>query len=238
MKTKTKKPVNILNDVNEIIYNMFVENTGAHIADSGGAYGRHHERNRAKAKQDFIFAPSVTYEIWGREKTKVKTSENISITVNCYQYLINNDFKIDDICKRFNKMNINSKDWGFDGAYGVCEKAGNYLVSLGAEISDGFNTYNDSAQFLSQVIQGHRVTIGDEVYYILQVHQGCDVRGGYTDARLFKLNKYQDYINPIEVRGVINDKPVDTGYNGWSLTDEVGNFVKLKKDNNVIDLYI
>ena len=26
------------------------------------------------------------------------------------------------------------------------------------------------------------------MYVLLQIHNGCDVRGGYTDAKLFKLN--------------------------------------------------
>ena len=38
---------------NELIYSMLVENTGSHMCDSGGAYGRHHERNASKTIEDF-----------------------------------------------------------------------------------------------------------------------------------------------------------------------------------------
>ena len=41
-------------------------------------------------------------------------------------------------------------------------------------------------------MQGHHLEFGDENYALIQIHQGADVRGGYTDAKLFKLNDYAE----------------------------------------------
>ncbi|MEM4067488.1 MAG: hypothetical protein QXV17_11605 [Candidatus Micrarchaeaceae archaeon] len=52
-----------------------------------------------------------------------------------------------------------------------------------------FNTYEHDGSILSQVLQGIIFSDADEndFYIILQVHNGCDVRGGYTFPRIFKL---------------------------------------------------
>ena len=39
-----------------------------------------------------------------------------------------------------------------------------------------------------QCLQGANLTINNEEYILIQIHNGADVRGGYTDAKLFKLN--------------------------------------------------
>jgi len=33
---------------------------------------------------------------------------------------------------------------------------------------------------------------GEESYVLLQIHNGADARGGYTDAKLFKVNDYSE----------------------------------------------
>ena len=69
-----------------------------------------------------------------------------------------------------------------------------------------FNTYNGGSD-LSQVLQGAWLEDADgDTYLLLQIHGGCDVRGGYTDAKLFKtsddwvIHPYiQDYIDSCEI---------------------------------------
>jgi hypothetical protein len=48
------------------------------------------------------------------------------------------------------------------------------------------NTYNWE-NLLSQVLQYVQIDADDETYLILQIHNGCDVRGGYTAPRIFKV---------------------------------------------------
>src|SRR4051794_30643908 len=46
-------------ETDEILAGMFTENTGSHMMDSGGAYGRNWERNRDRTVDDFLTAPEV-----------------------------------------------------------------------------------------------------------------------------------------------------------------------------------
>jgi hypothetical protein len=38
-------------------------------------------------------------------------------------------------------------------------------------------------------LQGSWVEINGDVYLLLQIHGGCDARGGYTNAKLFTTNE-------------------------------------------------
>ena len=50
-------------------------------------------------------------------------------------------------------------------------------------------------------MQGNELTLegeyGEEKYLLLQIHGGADVRGGYTDARLFKLADHAEFYNVV-----------------------------------------
>ena len=98
------------------------------------------------------------------------------------------------------------------------------------------NTYNYENN-LSQVLLFRVFVINNEPYVLLQIHGGCDVRGGYTDIKCFKLEGYLTG-NP-DVYGTINDIEVSNTYNGWSLTDESGDDLELKENNDIsLDFYI
>ena len=93
----------------------------------------------------------------------------------------------------YNELSIN------ETTYGISKKAANYLnKNYQSQIEYTFNTYNGESD-LSQVLQGSRIKIfvdGQyEDYYLIQIHNGCDVRGGYTDAKLFKANQWSDAIH-------------------------------------------
>ena len=170
---------------NELIYSMLVENTGSHMCDSGGAYGRHHERNASKTIEDFEKEP---------EEEIIVGKYGLERNVSVYHYL--NGMCLDNICREFNELNTNPDDWEADDEdgylYGVSREAWDYLkCSFDVEIERGFNTYNGDSD-LSQTLQGSTLTINDEYYYLIQIHGGCDVRGGYTDAKLFACDIYSD----------------------------------------------
>ena len=170
---------------NELIYSMLVENTGSHMCDSGGAYGRHHERNASKTIEDFEKEA---------EEEIIVGKYGLERNVSVYHYL--NGLTTDNICREFNELNTNPDDWEADDEdgylYGVSREAWDYLkCSFDVEIERGFNTYNGDSD-LSQTLQGSTLTINDEYYYLIQIHGGCDVRGGYTDAKLFACDTYSD----------------------------------------------
>jgi len=179
-----------MNKEQRLIYKMLIENTGTHMLDSGGAYGRNWERNQKKSIKDFISENEEDYYF----------SDNGEIyrTVSVFHYL--SGLELDELCDNFNKRNSNTKDWDGElspneNIYGVSTKAANYLnKNYDVEIEYTFNTYNYDSD-LSQVLQGSRLQLNGETYYLIQIHNGCDVRGGYTDAKLFKANKWSDNIH-------------------------------------------
>jgi hypothetical protein len=82
------------------------------------------------------------------------------------------------------------EDW--DHLYGISAEAGQWLQSKGAEIEAPCNTYN-SGNLLSQDLLYKPVQFEadpGEYYVLLQLHNGCDARGGYTDAKLFKFAEH------------------------------------------------
>jgi hypothetical protein len=152
----------------EILAGMLTENTGSHMLDSGGAYGRNWERNKGRDVVSFIDAPAVNVTEYG-------------IDLDLFHYLreriefmpeIQSEF--DDFCN----MEENQKtDW-YTLMDEWCEKYPTDWVR-------GFNSYNYDC-LLSQTIQGNYFEYEGEVYLMLQIHGGCDVRGGYTAPKIFR----------------------------------------------------
>lgn len=218
------------NRVEKLIYKMFTESTGAHILDSGGIYGRHWEKNQKLSFKEAMKLPDVTHEIYEYKDGKCE----LNVTVNVFKYLISCNLELDEICDKFNAIQKKSNDWDAEEFYGVSKKAEEYLKTLDVNVESEWNTYNDSVQYLSQVLQGSYIEIDQERYVLLQIHQGCDVRGGYTDAKLFKLGYWSEgYLRPCDIYGTIDGVSVDNLYNGSSFTDENGNDVEITKESKI-----
>lgn len=168
--------------IKQTIFNMLTENTGKHMLDSGGAYGRNWERNHSKTLDDFENEPEAVLVI-----DQWKDGQySFDITVSLYHKLTR-VLALDDLCKEFNDMPVENWESNY---YGVSSEGFEWLETVGFTAKgEAFNTYNWSANF-SQVMQGQLLDLNDETYVLLQIHGGCDVRGGYTDAKLFKLDGY------------------------------------------------
>ncbi len=214
--------------VKKLVYELLTTNTGAHPLDSGGAYGRHWERNAKKSIDDFNNEPQAVLEIkkWGDDKYDAYPR------ISLYHYLCN-VLHLDDLCNEYNALPVD--DWDSDDYYGVSAAGEKWLKDKGFEpIGDTFNSYNGDS-CLSQVIQGETFKLGFDYYCLLQVHQGCDIRGGYTDAKLFKLEEeYQLYEESCSFSlGESDDDILDyrngewTNYEGYSLDyDDIASKVK------------
>lgn len=223
MKTFNRKVVE------RVVYKMLVENTGKALCDSGDAYGRHWQKNALKTLAHFRKEPAVS---WDDE----------DYTISLFHYLTRG-LDINPTCEVFNKKFVPTKDWESD-FYGVSKAGAAWLADLGMKESRTFNSYNGESS-LSQVIQGTWLISGKGCnipdYLLLQIHQGCDVRGGYTDARLFYVPNYDEGALSEDVYGIVIKKNgaggegirVDNTYNGISLTDEDGKSVEIGKDDVV-----
>lgn len=165
-------------DTQKKVFEMLIENTGSHFLDSGGAYGRNWQRNQAKTIDDFANEPEELIQLDMKYK-------EICRTISVFHYL--SDLELDDICERFNNINENADNWEADAdIYGVSTEAWEDLTELNeVEVERSWNTYNGESD-LSQVLQGSTLEINGEGYFLIQIHGGCDVRGGYTNARLFR----------------------------------------------------
>jgi hypothetical protein len=162
---------------------MLTENTGRHLLDSGGTYGRHWERNQGKTIGKFMREPDEFYSWDGKYLYR---------TVSVFHYL--SGLGLDDVCRQFNRKNKREGNWDADDVYGVGEKTWAWLKeNHEVDVDRTWNTYNGDSD-LSQVLQGANLKIDGDDYVLIQVHGGCDVRGGYTDAMLFKCD-YDGMIN-------------------------------------------
>jgi hypothetical protein len=170
MQTVTKK-------TEDIIYEMLTENTGGSILDSGGAYGRNWERNQKKTLEDFKKQPYA----WIESKYGI-------VSKSLFWHLVDHLTPDELLTAYFNKFAELNPD---DGYYELMEL---WLDSLGVGPEDdfysarwAFNSYNFENWLPNQTIQGAFFRLNDEDHLILQVHGGCDVRGGYTKPRVFTL---------------------------------------------------
>lgn len=172
-----------MSKLDNLIHSMLTENTGRHFLDSGGAYGRNWQRNQGKSVQDYIDSPSATLEVskWERDG---KENWDLSVTLSLFHHLRDN-LHLDPLCDEFNALEVGN----WNGEYhGTDQNQCDWLTEHDfTDKGDGFNSYNWSANF-TQVVQGEYLERDGEQYVLLQIHGGCDVRGGYTNAKLFKID--------------------------------------------------
>jgi hypothetical protein len=189
----------------QVIAAMLTERTGTSILDSGGTpmydedgnytgstggYGRHYERNQLR---NFEEEPHATVEFWVGKELDVYYSRNV------YHFLTENLEYADSWDEFFHEWaNERDSHWLAD-----MEAFPEYLRELGFVVEgiygDGKpfvgNTYNHES-CLSQVLQFLYMTVNEVpeeyedkldrgVVILLQIHNGADVRGGYTAPRAY-----------------------------------------------------
>ena len=174
---------------NQLIYAMLTESTGTAICDSGGTSGRHWQRNQKRSIDDFQEDAPCTLELskWEHEG---KVSYDPYISISLFHHL-NRVLDLDGFCDEFNS--IDCGNWNGD-FYGTDQGQCDWLTDNGFTAKgDGFYSYNWCSNY-SQDIQGQFLTSdGGDLYVLLQIHNGADARGGFTDAKLFKMDSQEDY---------------------------------------------
>lgn len=174
-----------MSKLEQTIYEMMTTSTGKALCDSGGANGRHWQRNQKLTLDDFKNQPPAILEFW---------NDYPEMTVNVFHKLTDGCIELDDLCNEFNAMECDVWNGEY---YGTNADQCEWLELCGFSANgDAFNTYNWSSN-LSQTLQGYELKRTDihgieENYILLQIHQGADVRGGYTDAKLFKVSDYSE----------------------------------------------
>lgn len=164
------------------IQEMLVENTGRHFLDSGGAYGRNWERNQGR---DFESEPAATLDVrYCGEGQDFRPD----VTLNVYHWLRQNTADAPEMDSLYQAFADKRREDDYE--LSIMES---FVKTLGARGLYGdsqpltVNTYNGDC-LLSQTLQFVYFETDDDAYVLLQVHGGCDVRGGYTDARVFRCD--------------------------------------------------
>ena len=212
-------------DTKSILVDMLTENTGRHMLDSGGAYGRNWERNQDR---DFESEPAATLDVrYLREGDNFRPD----VTLSVYHWLaekVTFDPKLDAIYQAFAETRREE-----EAEFAIMEAFVEFLSAKGI-YGDGdpctVNTYNGEC-LLSQTLQFIFFTHHDESYILLQVHGGCDVRGGYTNARVFSADEDVLYFANATIfadgEGAFNDLPYWYTDDSWNYYGEGGATEKL-----------
>jgi hypothetical protein len=156
---------------------MFTENTGRDLLDSGGAYGRAWERNQGKTTADFLAQPVAGVDDDG------------CIWLDMYHYLNERLTYCEELDSAWVAFDAKHPDisWGesleiFLDMLGVDEDGDFY-----SDARWSFNSYN-SENLLNGTFQGTKFGLNGSWYFALQIHGGCDVRGGYTKPAIFTMD--------------------------------------------------
>lgn len=171
-----------------IIENMMCEDTGRNLLDSGDAYGRHYEENQ---KNGIMTGPQKV-DFW----TDGEKETELNPIVPLYDFLTYN-LEVDGDSERFedefyNYIKVNDLDpYSVVDIEETIKVIGEYSGYADLEM---INTYNYES-VLSQTIQFIMFSDGyDNIYVCLQIHNGCDVRGGYTLPRIFYVENPEYFI--------------------------------------------
>lgn len=158
---------------------MLQENTGKSLLDSGGVYGRHWERNQGV---EFRSQPSGKLEFH-----ESRGELNIDVTLDVFHFL-NERLEYNE------ELDQQYREW--------CEREDAYHGwAAGEEFVESINgkgIYGDDKPFttntaggedlLSQTLQYvYWTDEGGDAHVLLQIHGGCDMRGGYTDPVAFDV---------------------------------------------------
>ena len=175
-------------NIEQIIYDMLTESTGKHLLDSGGGSNRHWQRNQLKSIDDFKNEPHIT--ILDKD-TKYPYAE-----ISVFHHLVNTLEYLEDETDHLIEW-INQDPYEYwENPNGRCissmDTIEEYMTKNYANDDMNLvyctNTYNGDCS-LSQTLQ--YINVGNTYdcdVIALSIHNGADVRGGYTDYKLFRIN--------------------------------------------------
>lgn len=158
----------------EALHLQWLEPTGGSILDSGGTSGRNWQRNQGKPLEAWTEAPEVICNDWG-------------VTVNTFRLLLKHltYTKRSDLLTRGFRGYVERQPEG-QAYYNTPDSVEAWLEeTLGIEPTNSYNTYNFETLLDSTLMAVHFETEAGR-YLALSYHGGADVRGGYTDFRVYE----------------------------------------------------
>lgn len=160
-----------ITDTQRIVYQMMTENTGIHMLDSGGGSGRMWQRNQQHGIEDFINQPRAWLDY----------GANISI-FHFFSEFLTHDEKMQD------EISMVAESLPNESWFGVRQAFIEAKIDQHWTFENTYNTYNDPDSIhLSQIFEGSDlVDPNGERLLIVMLHNGADVRGGYTMPYAFR----------------------------------------------------
>ena len=172
-----------MNQTKQIIYEMLTEPTGTHMLDSGGDDDRHWQRNQKMSLEDFEKEEYQKFLDTGTDYPYCEKS--------LFHHLV-------ESCEFAERENMTFENWIDEDKFNFIdnplgrghdlESVEEYMTERFGQEAECINSYNDECD-LSQTIQF--VCVGEfpvNDMIALSIHNGCDVRGGYTDYKFFRID--------------------------------------------------
>ena len=166
----------------KVLIEMFTEFTGVSILDSGDAYGRNFERNRKIKDWDSI--PEV--EPWF-------CCKELGPIIHLFPFLNNRLEFEEELTKDFYKWLDEHPDEYSNDVKSIEKWVNehNNLIHEHYELTYNFDTFFDQGFQYNYFRDPDR----KKEYLAIMIHGGADIRGGYTDAKIFKITTYEGFEN-------------------------------------------
>ena len=159
-------------DTKQVLVSMLKENTGKQMCDSGGACGRHWQRNQ---EIDFDSSPEVVLETWCDDNNTVTDFYPI---VSTYHYLLRYlefDSEMQDQFDVFSECSDSLYSEDIEGFIDHLKVIGEVTGLYGEGDVMRDNTYNSENGFSQEFIFTYFEFNGDP-YVFIELHGGADVR--------------------------------------------------------------
>lgn len=197
------------NYTEEKIASMLTEGTGRHFLDSGGAYGRQWEKNQTAVAASGMSAVSffrrqsaVSFNVHRWTANDGKAYSDIEVSLNLFHWLSGRLTYSPEWNRRFHKWaratDERAEDSWLENMRDFAAEYGERDSVYGENSCNGENLLAGTVQyqcFTSKETAGRwrgaRWIDGrfSELVCLLQIHGGCDVRGGYTSPVAFTMEE-------------------------------------------------
>lgn len=208
--------------IEDAIIEMLMENTGRAMCDSGDHYGRQWERNQKQGVDAIKNAPAFSVESFNEHEGSIRCTTYHYLTKHLDVTPVSEELQRD--WAEFAKKS----EYDYTSWLTIMKDFLDTRDDLSYNDSSVINTYNFE-NIIDQVLQyriffKHKEKKDDECYILLQIHNGCDVRGGYTAPRVFRvcdLDEFICYMNDLSLWSPKKELDIhfwsdDTGYHWYS----------------------
>lgn len=183
-----------------VVSRMLRENTGRILGDSGSIYGRHWEKNQRHIQTgdqvcDFYRNDKIV-ELYPRKPILDAFVESLHYTDECLKLERNIEtiFDVERLVQDKDNDDFQPNDY------------------VGSNVC---YTANSEYNICSQEYQYCHFEHDDEPYIAISIHNGCDLRVGFTSTHIFKIDYDEDEFMRITETAYVC---CDCGYNTYDVT--------------------